>query len=285
MADISKEINDFRTAVYGRDVRNSMITLAEKVNTEVETNTANVNRAVNTANTASSRANQTLETAQEAINEAETTLQAANTAKTDAQSSASAAEESASAAEVSKTAAAQSAEAAAESAAEAEQIAEGLGGFDGSAASVTAVDTQGLVVGGGKNTNAQALFNALALKVAQELVSNTKLAQQLADYVKKTDIVQTESTATNKVPSSAYLKQVKADINSNLAAANAKVTLNGVKNINGFTAVYSDRTDRAFQLYYDNGEIASIAFNNTGIWYDFYDGQKWKQVWKFNKPS
>ena len=185
-----------------------MITLAEKVNTEVETNTANVNRAVNTANTASSRANQTLETAQEAINEAETTLQAANTAKTDAQSSASAAEESASAAEVSKTAAAQSAEAAAESAAEAEQIAEGLGGFDGSAASVTAVDTQGLVVGGGKNTNAQALFNALALKVAQELVSNTKLAQQLADYVKKTDIVQTESTATNKVPSSAYLKPV-----------------------------------------------------------------------------
>ena len=285
MADISKEINDFRTAVYGRDVRNSMITLAEKVNTEVETNTANVNRAVNTANTASSRANQTLETAQEAINEAETTLQAANTAKTDAQSSASAAEESASAAEVSKTAAAQSAEAAAESAAEAEQIAEGLGGFNGSAASVTAVDTQGLVVGGGKNTNAQALFNALALKVAQELVSNTKLAQQLADYVKKTDIVQTESTATNKVPSSAYLKQVKADINSNLAKTNAKVTLNGVKNINGFTAVYSDRTDRAFQLYYENGEIASIAFNNTGIWYDFYDGQKWKQVWKFNKPS
>ena len=193
-----------------------MISLAEKVNGEVETNTANVNRAVNTANTASSRANQTLETAQEAINEAETTLQAANTAKTDAQSSASAAEESASAAEVSKTAAAQSAEAAAESAAEAEQIAEGLGGFNGSAASVTAVDTQGLVVGGGKNTNAQALFNALALKVAQELVSNTKLAQQLADYVKKTDIVQTESTATNKVPSSAYLKQVKDSIDSNL---------------------------------------------------------------------
>ena len=167
-----------------------MISLSEKVNGEVETNTANVDRAVNTANTASSRANQTLETAQEAINEAETTLQAANTAKTGAQSSAAAAE----------------------------QIAEGLGGFDGSAASVTAVDTQGLAVGGGKNTNAQALFNALALKVAQELVSNTKLAQQLADYVKKTDIVQTETTATNKVPSSAYLKQVKADINSNLAS-------------------------------------------------------------------
>ena len=83
----------------------------------------------------------------------------------------------------------------------------------------------------------------------------------------------------------ANLTEAANNLSSNLAAANAKVTLNGVKNINGFTAVYSDRTDRAFQLYYENGEIASIAFNNTGIWYDFYDGQKWKQVWKFNKPS
>ena len=73
--------------------------------------------------------------------------------------------------------------------------------------------------------------------------------------------------------------------NSNLATANAKVNLNGVKMINGFTAVYSDRTDRAFQLQYGSGEIASIAFNNTGIWYDFYDGATWKRVWKFDKPS
>ena len=215
MADISKEINDFKNAIYGEEVRGSMITLAEKVNTEVETNTTNVNAAVSTANTASGKANQTLETAQEAIDEAETTLQAANTAKADAQSSAEAAAASASAAEASKTSAAQSAAAAAASAAEAEQVAEGLGGFNGSAASVTAVDTQGMVVETGENTNAQALFNALALKVAQELVSNEELAQQLASYVAKTDIVQTESTATNKVPSSAYLKTVKDTINSN----------------------------------------------------------------------
>lgn len=82
----------------------------------------------------------------------------------------------------------------------------------------------------------------------------------------------------------ANLTEVANKLSSNLAAANAKVTLNGVENINGFTAVYSDRTDRAFQLQYDSGEIASIAFNNTGIWYDFYDGQNWKQVWKFYKP-
>lgn len=104
-----------------------------------------------------------------------------------------------------------------------------------------------------------------------------------------------QTNSDNTVPSSslAYAMQQaitknKEDIataNSNLAKTNAKVTLNGVKNINGFTAVYSDRTDRAFQLQYDSGEIASIAFNNTGIWYDFYDGQNWRQVWKFNKPT
>ena len=254
----------------------------------METNTANVNRAVNTANTASSRANQTLETAQEAINEAETTLQAANTAKTDAQSSASAAEESASAAEVSKTAAAQSAEAAAESAAEAEQIAEGLGGFDGSAASVTAVDTQGLVVGGGKNTNAQALFNALALKVAQELVSNTKLAQQLADYVKKTDIVQTESTATNKVPSSAYLKQVKADINSNLTNKANAVDFNNLKksivmlNVTGF-AIGIDGNNVLIQwLTGPNREFGyalNISTTDGAMQFFYRQDSEWKPSW------
>ena len=43
LADISKEIQDFKTAVYGKDVRNSMVSLAEKVNTEA-TSAANLSR-------------------------------------------------------------------------------------------------------------------------------------------------------------------------------------------------------------------------------------------------
>lgn len=97
----------------------------------------------------------------------------------------------------------------------AEQCA-GVTEFDGTATSVKATDTQGLVVAAGADSNAQALLDALARKVALELVSNTALTTKLADYLKKTDIVQTESTATNKVPSSAYLKQVKDSIDSNL---------------------------------------------------------------------
>lgn len=157
---------------------------------------------------------------------------------------------------------------------------------EASADAITVIDTSGIIDGTkNKKTILQTFLDKVGDFIINKAVTNDALMLKLADYVAKTDIVQVESTATNKVPSSAYLKQVKDSIDSNLAAANAKVTLNGVKNINGFTAVYSDWTDRAFQLYYENGEIASIAFNNTGIWYDFYDGQNWKQVWKFNKPS
>lgn len=131
-------------------------------------------------------------------------------------------------------------------------------------------------------------------KTENKLEETVEKANEIIDTLKALiSTVQTNSQTT--VPSSSLVYSMQqaitkntddiATANSNSAKTNAKVTLNGVKNINGFTAVYSDRTDRAFQLYYDNGEIASIAFNNTGIWYDFYDGRNWKQVWKFNKPS
>lgn len=193
-----------------------MISLAEKVNEEVETNTTHVDEAVTTANGASQKATKASEDAQKAITEANTTLKAANAAKASAQESATASAGSASAAASSASKASGSAVDAAASAKAAEDIAAGLGGFDGTAASVKATDTQGLVVAAGADSNAQALLDALAHKVALELVSNTALGTQLAKYVAKADIVQTESTATNKVPSSAYLKQVVDAQNSNL---------------------------------------------------------------------
>ena len=138
-------------------------------------------------------------------------------------------------------------------------------------------------------------------KVSKAIATTMNLNQ---NALLKSMLTSIDSNDSSKIPTAAYihtlverigmgtqltaganLTEAANNLNSNLAAANAKVTLNGVKNINGFTAVYSDRTDRAFQLQYDSGEIASIAFNNTGIWYDFYDGQNWKQVWKFNKPT
>ena len=69
---------------------------------------------------------------------------------------------------------------------------------------IDTVDTSGVLVSAGESTDLQRLIDAIADKVMTKLLA-------------KTDIVQVESTATNKVPSSAYLKQVKDSIDSNLA--------------------------------------------------------------------
>lgn len=68
---------------------------------------------------------------------------------------------------------------------------------------IDTVDTSGVLVSAGESTDLQRLIDAIADKVMTKLLA-------------KTDIVQVESTATNTVPSSAYLKKVKDDINSNL---------------------------------------------------------------------
>lgn len=171
------------------------------------------------------------------------------------------------------------------------------------------VVSDGAVVVNTNFTQAEDLANIIAEeaiatilgKVSKAIATTMNLNQ---NALLKSMLTSIDVNDSSKIPTAAYihtlverigmgtqltdganLTEAANNLNSNLAKNNAKVTLNGVKNINGFTAVYSDRTDRAFQLYYENGEIASIAFNNTGIWYDFYDGQNWKQVWKFYNPT
>lgn len=179
MADISQEINDFKNAIYGEEVRGSMISLAQKLNTEVEENTTNVNQAVSTANSASSAANQ-------AVQDANTTLKAANQAVKNAAGSASAAAGSASAAAGSAEDAAESADAAsgsasaaAQSAANAAEVAEGLGGFTGAASSVTAQDVEGLLGSPGAQSNVQALIDAIADQVLNRLVKKSQIINNL----------------------------------------------------------------------------------------------------------
>ena len=58
MADISPEIEAFRSAKFGKDVRGGFISLAEKVNAEVEQNTSDITTAISNANTAANNANE-----------------------------------------------------------------------------------------------------------------------------------------------------------------------------------------------------------------------------------
>ena len=81
MADISAEIQAFRDAVYGEEVRGSMISLAEKVNADGENALSEVAEQVTRIDGIAEEATQTLNnaitainTANEAINEAVNTL-------------------------------------------------------------------------------------------------------------------------------------------------------------------------------------------------------------------
>jgi len=83
MADISQEINDFQNAVYGEDVRGSLISLAQKVNadgenalTEVADQVTRIDGIAEEATQALSDANIALNAANEAISEAQETLTA-----------------------------------------------------------------------------------------------------------------------------------------------------------------------------------------------------------------
>ncbi len=88
---------------------------------------------------------------------------------------------------------------------------------EASADAITVIDTSGIIDGTkNKKTILQTFLDKVGDFIINKAVTNDALMLKLADYVAKTDIVQVESTATNKVPSSAYLKQVKDSIDSNL---------------------------------------------------------------------
>lgn len=93
MADISKEIQDFQEAEYGEEVRDSMISLAEKVNEDgekaledVAQNLIVVNKAVNRANTAASGADEARQKADAAAENANNVRESTEVLRDDLQS-------------------------------------------------------------------------------------------------------------------------------------------------------------------------------------------------------
>ena len=83
MADISQEIEAFRKAKKGREVRGSMISLAEKVNQEVEENTSQVTAAITEVTAAANNANTQARNANSAANNANAAANDANAVKQD----------------------------------------------------------------------------------------------------------------------------------------------------------------------------------------------------------
>lgn len=137
---------------------------------------------------------------------------------------------------------------------------------EASADAITVIDTSGIIDGTkNKKTILQTFLDKVGDFIINKAVTNDALMLKLADYVAKTDIVQVESTATNKVPSSAYLKQVKDSIDSNLAdkLLIKNTTLWSGKN-------YADDYRAESMIFYCNpvqGNLTAYNFpvNETGV--------------------
>lgn len=170
--DLSQEIESWKSAVRGKDVRAANVAAFEKIQGTVNDTVQNVNQAAEDSASASHNAQAAVDSIQTAIATATEKAAAAATSATQAAGSQAAADSS-------KTAAAQSETNAAASAAEARQIAEGFGGFDGTAASVTATDTYGLVVAALGESTTQALIDAIANKVMNELIAKSNIVNNL----------------------------------------------------------------------------------------------------------
>lgn len=118
------------------------------------------------------------------------------------------------------------------------------------AASLLVTDTQGFVGDKNSETNVQLLIDAIADKMVKQLVSNSALTQQLANYVAKSMMSNIQVNDTDKVPTSALAYAMQqaitanangiTQLNNNLRNVDAVVKgslLDYAKNVNTFENV------------------------------------------------
>ena len=144
------------------------------------------------------------------------------------------------------------------SAKEVQRIVEGLGGFDGTAEHVLAIDTQGIAGDAGGTSNVQALLNVLAQKVALELVSNSALATMLSGYIAKSCIKNTGLVTEEGFVADA--RQLNPEIADTLAAR-VKKNAEDIVTANSNLASIGTGTQLAV-LSMDNKTMTGISFKN-----------------------
>ena len=248
--DLSQEIESWKSAVRGKDVRAANVAAFEKIQGTVNDTVQNVNQAAEDSASASHNA-------QAAVDSIQTAITTATEKAAEAETSANQAAGSQAAADSSKTAAAQSETNAAASAAEARQIAEGFGGFDGTAASVKATDTYGIVVEALGESTAQALIDTIANKVMNELVTKSQILNNLLatvpgnalDAVQGKNLQDQITQLNGEIENKTVQMAVMYYANNNIVIADAKtkkvyLTLNLDTNIlvadaNGWTKNYN----------------------------------------------
>lgn len=240
--DLSGEIKAWKDAAYGKDVRAANVAAFEKIQGTVNDTVQNVNQASEDASSAS-------QNAQKAVNDIQFAIETATSKASEASGSAVAAETSKEAAASSAEAADTSKTQAAASAAEAKRIAQALGDFDGTAAKVKTTDTYGLVASALGESTAQALIDAIANKVMNDLINKNKIVNNLLATDPTTVLAGTQGVALGERLTAA--ESAVAQLNSELSGK-AKIT-----NISSLSSIGD-----IFKTYSKNGSIPVIGIIN-----------------------
>lgn len=264
--DLSNEIAKWKSAVYGKDVRAANTSAFEKIQTSVNGTVENVNQAAENAQNASKNAQDAVDRVQGAIDTATKKAEEAAASQLEAQKSETAAGEY-------KTAAGTSAVNAAKSAERAEAVKEQLGGFDGTAKTVKATDTYGIIASAMGESNAQALIDAVTNQVMNELLKKSQVVNNLLATIagNALDAVQGKALS-DKIVS---LEEAYAQLNSEVRKKAFTVqSLVGPKDINaivepGIYYINSNPETQNLPVSNTNGMLFVIAIDSNNFWQYF----------------
>lgn len=139
-------------------------------------------------------------------------------------------------------------------------------GESGNIADAAITDTQGLDVAKGAKTTAQKLFDAIADRIVNKLVTNDTLTTKLADYLLKSAMSSTNINSTTNVPTSALVYSLLQDVNNNLSNA-------GIPTVKKITDLYAIKKSGFY--YYDAGATNAPMSSRGGMIVANYLSDSW----------
>ena len=137
-------------------------------------------------------------------------------------------------------------------------------GEPGNIADAAITDTQGLDVAKGAKTTAQKLFDAIADRIVNKLVTNDTLTTKLADYLLKSAMSSTNIDSTTNVPTSALVYSLMQDVNNNLSNKFKITADNGYTQLSQLMDVGAWSEPFVFDIPYTSS-LAPASNNAVGI--------------------
>lgn len=137
---------------------------------------------------------------------------------------------------------------------------------------ITATDTSGLVGNKGASVGAQALIDAIADKVATKLLLKTDVVSQIVNDASKAASMAAVYSVNKKAD----------DLISDLAGIANRLLFSG--DIDKIEFGYEDNLNPSVAKHYiafwhTNGTKSLLSFNNSNIFYDYWDKTQWFNLW------